>query len=222
MSKVENSPVNNEEVKTSKKVVLELDKKFESNNEEVSERLKEIRSNFILLFKEQDLLVKQYKKNCDYELKRSGGKRKKKHVEGTETKKSGFTKPTRVPSKIAQFLGIPEESVLPRTEVTKHIYEYIKSNELQIKEDKKKSYTDAKLSDLFNLPLNSIIEFSTFQVLLSQVYKLEKARLEGVEFTTTVVETPVVETPVAKTPVAETPVVENQVETTKTTKTKKK
>jgi hypothetical protein len=52
MSKVENSPVNNEEVKTSKKVVLELDKKFESNNEEVSERLKEIRSNFMLLFKE--------------------------------------------------------------------------------------------------------------------------------------------------------------------------
>ena len=32
----------------------------------------------------------------------------------------------------------------------------------QIKEDKKKSYTDEKLSDLFELPLNSVIEFSTF------------------------------------------------------------
>ncbi len=216
MSKVENSPVNNEEVKTSKKVVLELDKKFESNNEEVTERLKEIRSNFMLLFKEQDLLVKQYKKNCDSELKRSGGKRKKKNVEGGETKRSGFTKPTRVPSKIAQFLGLPEDSVLPRTEVTKHIYEYIKSNELQIKEDKKKSCTDAKLSELFNLPEKSIIEFSTFQVLLSQVYKLEKARLEGVEFETTTVVEPVT------TSVVEVPVVETPVETTKTTKSKKK
>ena len=208
MSKLENSPVvNNEEVKTSKKVVLELDKKFENNNEEVSERLKEIRSNFMLLFKEQDLLVKQYKKNCDTELKRSGGKRKKKNLEGGETKRSGFTKPTKVPIKISQFLGLPEDSVLPRTEVTKHIYEYIKSNELQIKEDKKKSCTDKKLSELFNLPEKSIIEFSTFQVLLSQVYKLEKARLEGVEFSTTTVLEPVT-TSVVETPVVETPVVE--------------
>jgi hypothetical protein len=38
----------------------------------------------------------------------------------------------------------------------------LKTNELQIKEDKKKSYTDKKLSELFNLPENSVIEFSTF------------------------------------------------------------
>ena len=179
MSKVENSPVNNEEVKTSKKANLELDKKFEGNNEEVFERLKEIKSNQMLLFKEQDLLIKQYKKNCDMELKKFSGKRRKKNVEGGEAKRSGFTKPTRVPKQIAEFLGLSEDAVLPRTEVTKHIYEYIKSNELQIKEDKKKSYTDAKLSELFNLPEKSVIEFSTFQVLLSKVYNLDKARLEG-------------------------------------------
>ena len=179
MSKVENSPVNNEEVKTSKKTNLELDKKFESNNEEVFERLKEIKTNQMLLFKEQDLLIKQYKKNCDMELKKFSGKRKKKILEGGETKRSGFTKPTRIPKQIAEFLGLSEDAVLPRTEVTKHIYEYIKSNELQIKEDKKKSYTDAKLSELFNLPEKSVIEFSTFQVLLSKVYNLDKARLEG-------------------------------------------
>jgi chromatin remodeling complex protein RSC6 len=45
MSKVENSSVINEEVKTNKKANLELDKKFEGNNEEVFERLKEIKSN---------------------------------------------------------------------------------------------------------------------------------------------------------------------------------
>lgn len=179
MSKVENSSVINEEVKTNKKANLELDKKFEGNNEEVFERLKEIKSNQMLLFKEQDLLIRQYKKNCDTELKKVSGKRKKKNVEGGEAKRSGFTKPTKVPRKISEFLGLPADSVLPRTEVTKHIYEYIKSHELQIKEDKKKSYTDEKLSDLFELPLNSVIEFSTFQVLLSKVYNLEKARLES-------------------------------------------
>jgi chromatin remodeling complex protein RSC6 len=52
MSKLDISPVNNEETKTSKKVVLELDKKFEGNNEEVAERLKELRINFMSLFKE--------------------------------------------------------------------------------------------------------------------------------------------------------------------------
>lgn len=219
MSKLDISPVNNEETKTSKKVVLELDKKFEGNNEEVAERLKELRINFMSLFKEQDLLVKQYKKNCDTELKRVGGKRKKK-IEGGETKRSGFTKPTKVPIKISEFLGLPVDSVLPRTEVTKHIYEYIKSNDLQVKEDKKKSCTDKKLSELFNLPEKSIIEFSTFQVLLSSVYKLEKARLEGVEFSTTVVEPLVVEPEVVEPEVVESKV--ETVETTKTLKSKKK
>lgn len=213
MSKVENSPVNNEEVKTSKKTNLELDKRFEGNNEEVYERLKEIKSNQMLLFKEQDLLIKQYKKNCDLELKKVSGKRKKKNVEGGEVKRSGFTKPTKVPKKIAEFLGLPEDSVLPRTEVTKHIYDYIKTNELQIKEDKKKSYTDKKLSELFNLPENSVIEFSTFQVLLSNVYNLEKkANLESTEVAvTTTVEEKVPE------------VTETRVETeTKTSKKKTK
>ncbi len=219
MSKLDISPVNNEETKTSKKVVLELDKKFEGNNEEVAERLKELRINFMSLFKEQDLLVKQYKKNCDIELKRVGGKRKKK-IEGGETKRSGFTKPTKVPIKISEFLGLPVDSVLPRTEVTKHIYEYIKSNDLQVKEDKKKSCTDKKLSELFNLPEKSIIEFSTFQVLLSSVYKLEKARLEGVEFSTSVVEPLVVEQEVVEPEVVELKV--ETVETTKTLKSKKK
>ena len=60
-------------------------------------------------------------------------KERKKNVEGGEAKRSGFTKPTRVPKQIAEFLGLSEDAVLPRTEVTKHIYEYIKSNELQIK-----------------------------------------------------------------------------------------
>jgi chromatin remodeling complex protein RSC6 len=89
------------------------------------------------------------------------GKRKKRNVDG-EQKRSGFTKPTKVPKKIAEFLGLADDAVLPRTEVTKHIYEYIKTNKLQMEEDKKKSYTDKKLSELFDLPEKSVIEFSTF------------------------------------------------------------
>ena len=226
MSKVENSPVNNEEVKSSKKPIFELDKKFESNNEEVFERLKEIKSNQMLLFKEQDLLIKQYKKNCDVELKKFSGKRRKKILEGGETKRSGFTKPTRIPKQIAEFLGLSEEAVLPRTEVTKHIYEYIKSNELQIKEDKKKSYTDAKLSELFNLPEKSVIEFSTFQVLLSKVYNLDKARLLALNNTETTTEVKVEPSTVVETSTSvveiSTSVVETEVKVETDTKSKKK
>jgi chromatin remodeling complex protein RSC6 len=82
------------------------------------------------LIREQETLLKMYKKNSDTEVKKLNGKRKKKSNDG-EQKRSGFTKPSKIPNKIAEFLGIDLETVMPRTDVTKKIYEYIKTNNLQ-------------------------------------------------------------------------------------------
>lgn len=164
---IENTDLSN------KKLDLELLKDFDTNDK-IVDRFKKIKSTIITLLREQEILVKLFKKNCNLEVKKMSGRKKKKNNIDGEQKKSGFTKPTNIPDKIADFLNIDQNTIMPRTDVTKKIYEYIKTNNLQDVNDKKKSNTDEKLSKLFDLPLNSVIEFSTFQTLLSKVYNPDK------------------------------------------------
>ena len=51
---------------------------------------------------------------------------------------SGFAQPTLVTKELCDFLNLKEGSKLARTEVTKAIIQYIKSNKLQDDENKKK------------------------------------------------------------------------------------
>ena len=186
MSKVESAMNNNTNVE---ELDLNIQKKNDNNfdsseydtNDKVVERFKKIKTLIISLVREHEFLLKIYKKNCDQEVKKMSGKKKKKNTNSenvSEQKKSGFTKPTLVPKRVALFLDLPEDAVIPRTNVTKLIYSYIKDNNLQEVEDKKISHCDEKLSKLFDIPLNSEIKFSTFQTLLSKVYNSEKLENE--------------------------------------------
>ncbi len=171
-----NTNTNNDEFIESNLKKIDNDMSEYDSNDKVLDRFKKIKTLFISLVREHESLLKIYKKNCDMEVKKMSGKKKKRTVDG-EQKKSGFTKPTLIPKRVAEFLGLPEDSVIPRTNVTKQIYEYIKNNNLQDKEDKKKSISDEKLSKLFDVEIGNIIEFSTFQTLLSKVYNSEKLLL---------------------------------------------
>jgi chromatin remodeling complex protein RSC6 len=66
-----------------------------------------------------------------------------------EAKKSGggFMKPMQPDADLAAVIG---SEPMPRTEVTKRIWDYIRSNNLQDPKDKRTIKADAKLKKVFN------------------------------------------------------------------------
>ena len=64
---------------------------------------------------------------------------------------SGFVKPTRISSELAQFLGKEQGTEMARTEVTREINAYIRANSLQDKSNGRKINADAKLTALLNI-----------------------------------------------------------------------
>jgi hypothetical protein len=52
------------------------------SNDKVLDRFKKIKTLFISLVREHESLLKIYKKNCDMEVKKMSGKKKKRTVDG--------------------------------------------------------------------------------------------------------------------------------------------
>ena len=75
---------------------------------------------------------------------------------------SGFVKPTRISDELAKFLEKPSGSEMARTEVTRDINKYIRSNNLQDKDNGRKINPDTKFAGL--LKLNKTDELTYFNL----------------------------------------------------------
>ena len=75
---------------------------------------------------------------------------------------SGFVKPTKISEELSNFLDKPIGCEMARTEVTREINKYIRSNNLQDKTNGRKIIPDEKLSAL--LKLNSEDELTYFNL----------------------------------------------------------
>lgn len=89
------------------------------------------------------------------ELKEASKRGRKKKVQRDNTKPrkpSGFAEPVLVSDTLYDFLsrfGIKKGSLVARTEVTKHVIEYIKKNNLQNPERRREIVPDATLATVF-------------------------------------------------------------------------
>ena len=81
--------------------------------------------------------TKELKKNKAKELKKKSNRQP-----------SGFAKPSRISKQLCKFLNKPIDTEMARTEVTKHLTEYIKKHNLQNPENKKQIKPDTKLGKL--------------------------------------------------------------------------
>jgi len=75
---------------------------------------------------------------------------------------SGFVKPTRISDELAKFLEKPAGSEMARTEVTRDINKYIRTNKLQDEANGRKINPDSKLAAL--LKLNKTDELTYFNL----------------------------------------------------------
>lgn len=94
---------------------------------------------------------KTLEKSVARELKNAAKKSNKKRKVSANRAPSGFVKPTKISDELATFLGKSVGSEMARTEVSKEINNYIRSKQLQDKENGRKIHPDAPLTKLLNI-----------------------------------------------------------------------
>ena len=80
---------------------------------------------------------------------------------------SGFVKPTRISDELAKFLEKPAGTEMARTDVTREINKYIRSHNLQDKENGRKINPDSKLSTLLKLKKTDELTYFNLQKYMS-------------------------------------------------------
>ena len=80
---------------------------------------------------------------------------------------SGFVKPTRISDELAKFLEKPTGSEMASTEVTRDINKYIRTHNLQDKENGRKINPDTKLATLLKLKKTDELTYFNLQRYMS-------------------------------------------------------
>ena len=108
--------------------------------------------------------VKRLQKNVNKQVRESNKRNRKRRGANPDAAKrppSGFAKPALISDALCQFLGVTSGTEMARTEVTKHLTQYIKAHELQDANDKRSINCDAKLSGLLNVqPTDKVTYFN--------------------------------------------------------------
>lgn len=83
--------------------------------------------------------------------------------------KSGFAVPVKVAATLAEFLNVNPNEHMPRTEVTKRLTQYIKSNSLQCEDNKKLFVCDEKLAKVFSIAAGTQTNWFEMQKFLAKL-----------------------------------------------------
>ena len=110
--------------------------------------------------------VNELKRQHAREL-RAANKANKRRKTNVNRAPSGFVKPTLISNELAGFLGKPEGSEMARTDVTREINKYIRTNNLQDKENGRKIIPDKKLTSLLKLKKGDELTYFNLQRYMS-------------------------------------------------------
>lgn len=117
-------------------------------------------------------LYKELEKAHKREIRAARKSRKSSRSSGEKKDPSGFNKPQPVPVEFyEQPWGCTADQELPRTVLTKMVYDYIKENTLQAEHDKRVINPDMTLRKLFHLKETDTLEFKNFQTYMARLYK---------------------------------------------------
>ena len=121
----------------------------------------------LTLFKMQISTVQQQLRSLEKDIKKElkSKKNSKKKISTSPKKPSGFAKPTKVTKELCAFLEQPEGTEIARTEVTKSLIQYIKTNKLDNRDVKGTTIVpDDKLKTLLNIDETELAELTFFNI----------------------------------------------------------
>jgi chromatin remodeling complex protein RSC6 len=110
---------------------------------------------------------KTLEKKWTRELKTAQKQSSKRKRKAGNRAPSGFVKPTRISDELAKFLEKPSGSEMARTEVTRDINKYIRTHNLQDKENGRKINPDPKLATLLKLKKTDELTYFNLQRYMS-------------------------------------------------------
>ena len=141
----------------------ETDAQLAAQSEEFLAKLQQLGTLINTLKTEYRTLEKKWSRQLKSAQKQSS---KRKRKAGNRAP-SGFVKPTRISDELAVFLGKEKGAEMARTHVTKEINAYIRSNNLQDKENGRKINPDAKLVALLKLKKDDELTYFNLQRFMS-------------------------------------------------------
>lgn len=134
------------------------------------EELESLANELIRMAKRVLEVSRLARKEFTKQVKRAdqGGKRRRNKATGADgeastNSNSVFLQPTKISPALAQFCGVSAETLLSRTDVTRKIAEYIKTNNLQNPENRREILADATLTSLFALTSEDKLNYFNLQ-----------------------------------------------------------
>jgi chromatin remodeling complex protein RSC6 len=116
-------------------------------------------------------------KRWSRELKTAQKSQSKRKRKSGNRQPSGFVKPTKISDELAKFLEKPVGTEMARTDVTREINQYIRSHNLQDKENGRKINPDPKLQTLLKLKKTDELTYFNLQRYMSPHFsKTEKPK----------------------------------------------
>jgi len=146
----------------------------ESSDVEVEAPVAEKSVEFLAKLQQLGVLISSLKaeyrtleKQWSRELKSAQKQSSKRKRKAGNRAPSGFVKPTRISDELAKFLEKPSGSEMARTEVTRDINKYIRTHNLQDKENGRKINPDTKLAALLKLKKTDELTYFNLQRYMS-------------------------------------------------------
>jgi upstream activation factor subunit UAF30 len=144
-------------------VATETDANIIEQSTELLAKLQQVGNLISAIKVEYRALEKKWQRELKTAQKQSS-KRKRK---SGNRQPSGFVKPTKISEELAKFLDKPPTCEMARTEVTREINKYIRTNNLQDKENGRKINPDTKLSTLLKLKKTDELTYFNLQRYMS-------------------------------------------------------
>jgi chromatin remodeling complex protein RSC6 len=161
--KVEAAPAPAPVVETVTEQVADAEAPLAEKSVEFLAKLQQIGGLINGLKAEYRALEKQWSRELKSAQKQSSRRKRK----AGNRAPSGFVKPTRISDELAKFLEKPAGSEMARTEVTRDINKYIRTHNLQDKENGRKINPDTKLAALLKLKKTDELTYFNLQKYMS-------------------------------------------------------
>lgn len=120
------------------------------------------------IFKELQTMLKALSKEHD-KLKKTVEKSERKRA-NARNNPNGFAKPTKIVDELCDFCGVPRDTKMSRTDVTRHINSYIKEHNLNKPENKRVIIPDDKLRALLKLKQGDEVNYFKMQSYISPLF----------------------------------------------------